>query len=122
MGTIAVRIARALIAVVCSGYEEEGLVYVRVLAEAKGRAMRVVEDDSGEYARQWLGRRGGKAAQANRELPQEIWTDLSASAHVDVASVIRLGLERHVGGLATAKRKDRVRSVDAAVSRSGGCN
>ncbi len=77
----------------CSGYEEEAFVYLRILAEAKGRAMQVVQDDSGEYARQWLGGKGGKPAKANPELPQEIWTGLSASAHVDVASILRSGLE-----------------------------
>lgn len=64
MGGLAVRAARAGIAVLRVGYEAEVLPYKRMLLELHSRAQRVVDDESGEYARQWLANRAGKPARS----------------------------------------------------------
>ena len=87
MGTLAVRAGRAAIAVLRVGYEAEALPYKRVLMELHSRAQRVVDDHSGEYARQWLANRAGKPARSLRDVPDGLWDVLSNSSHADARAV-----------------------------------
>jgi hypothetical protein len=58
LGVIAMRTARALRSVVGVGYEPEAHGLKRRLSEAHSRVGAVVDDTSGEHARQWLTGRG----------------------------------------------------------------
>lgn len=87
MGVLAVRAARAAIAVLRVGYEAEVLPYKRMLLELHSRTQRVVDDESGEYARQWLTNRAGKPARSLRDVPDGLWDLLSNSSHADARAV-----------------------------------
>jgi hypothetical protein len=87
IGVLAVRAARAAIAVLRVGYEAEVLAYKRMLLELHSRAQRVVGDESGEYARQWLANRAGKPARSLRDVPDRLWDVLSNSSHADPRAV-----------------------------------
>lgn len=86
-GVLAIRAARAGIAVLRVGYEAEVLPYKRMLMELHSRAQRVVDDESGEYARQWLANRAGKPARSLRDVPERLWDVLSYSSHADARAV-----------------------------------
>jgi len=87
MGVLAVRAARAAIAVLRVGYEAEVLPYKRMLLELHSRAQRVADDHSGEYARQWLANRAGTPARSLREVPDGLWDVLSNASHADARAV-----------------------------------
>ena len=87
VGLLAVRIARAAMAVMVNGYEPETLTYKRTLLELHSRARRIVDDQSGEYARQWLKGRAGKPAGNLRDVPSGMWETLSHSSHADYRAV-----------------------------------
>ncbi len=87
MGVLAVRAARAGIAVLRVGYETEVIPYKRMLLELHSRTQRVVDDESGEYARQWLANRAGKPARSLRDVPDGLWDVLSNSSHADARAV-----------------------------------
>jgi hypothetical protein len=88
LGVLAVRITRAAMAVIGSGYEQEAMTYKRALMEAHSRVQRVVADDSGSYAREWLRGRAGKPAKAVGGFsPDDLWTLLSHSSHADHRAV-----------------------------------
>lgn len=87
MGVLAVRTARAAMAVMERGYEPETLTYKRMLFELHSRAQRVLADGSGEYARQWLKGRAGKPAGSLREAPSGLWETFSHSSHADYRAV-----------------------------------
>jgi hypothetical protein len=87
MGVLAVRAARAAMAVIVVGYEPEAMTYKRLLLELHSRAQRVADDKSGEYARQWLAGRAGKPASHLRDVPPGMWETLSHSTHADYRAV-----------------------------------
>ena len=84
LGVIAVRTTRAAMAVIASGYEAETMGYKRTLMEVQSRAQRVVQDESGGYAQQWLKARAGKPAKAvGGFAPEDFFDMLSQSSHAD---------------------------------------
>jgi hypothetical protein len=88
LGVLAVRITRAAMAVIASGYEQEAMTYKRALMEVHSRAQRVVADQSGSYAREWLRGRAGKPAKAvGAYSPEDLWEMLSHSSHADHRAV-----------------------------------
>jgi hypothetical protein len=88
LGVLAVRQTRAAMAVVAHGYESEVMGYKRTLMEAHSRVQRVVGDDSGSYAREWLRGRAGKPSKAvGGYSPEDLWAMLSHSSHADHRAV-----------------------------------
>jgi hypothetical protein len=84
LGVIAVRTTRAAMAVIASGYEAETMGFKRTLMEVHSRVQHVVNDKSGEYARQWLQARAGKPAKAvGAFAPENLFDMLSHSSHAD---------------------------------------
>jgi hypothetical protein len=84
LGVIALRATRAGMVVTAAGYEPEALVFKRTLLDAHSRARRVIEDQSGQYARQWLQGQAGKPARAvSKWSPGGFWEMLSHSSHAD---------------------------------------
>jgi hypothetical protein len=84
LGVIAVRTTRAAMAVIACGYEAETMGFKRTLMEVQSRGERVVNDESGEYARQWLQARAGKPARAvSGFAPDDLFEMLSHSSHAD---------------------------------------
>jgi hypothetical protein len=83
LSVLAVRVARALATVVCTGYVLEAHPLKRRLSEAHARLNAVMDDDSGEYARKWL---ADKAPRGLRDLAraygnQDLFDLYSESAH-----------------------------------------
>lgn len=79
----ALRVAMNTIAI---GYDDQAVGKVRLIFEAHARAERVLKDQSGEYAREWLeGRTGGSGA---RLVGQEFWETLSGPPHVTVRGTL----------------------------------
>lgn len=75
-------------ATIAAGYEPEANGFKRTLTDAHSRACRIVADDSGEYARQWLAGRAGKPAAAVAPwAPDGLWEMLSHSSHADHRAV-----------------------------------
>jgi hypothetical protein len=88
IGTLALRTTRAAIAVVALGYGPEAMAYKRIVLELHTRALRVVNDHSGQYARQWLEGRAGKPSKAvSGHAPSDLWANLSFSSHADYRQV-----------------------------------
>jgi hypothetical protein len=83
IAVIALRALRAAAWLIRVGYEPEALTFKRTLSEALSRARRVHDDQSGEYARQWLQGRAGKPQKALLDYPEGLWELLSHAAHVD---------------------------------------
>jgi hypothetical protein len=60
------------------------MTFKRTLTEAHSRVRLVLQDASGEYARQWLQGRAGKPAKAVGAFsPDDFWAMLSHSSHAD---------------------------------------
>jgi hypothetical protein len=88
LGLLGVRTTRAAMAVVAAGYEAESMTYKRALMEVHSRARRVVDDESGSYAKEWLRGRAGKPAKAVGGFsPDDLWDMLSNSSHADHRAV-----------------------------------
>jgi len=88
LGVLAVRTTRAAMAVIACGYEAETLGHKRTLMEVHSRAQGVVDDASGEYARQWLQARAGKPAKSvSGFAPDDFFAMLSHSSHADHRAV-----------------------------------
>lgn len=88
LGVLAVRITRAAMTVIASGYEQEAMTYKRALMEVHSRVQRVLADESGSYAREWLRGRAGKPARAVGGFsPDDLWEMLSHSSHADHRAV-----------------------------------
>lgn len=83
--TLGLRTARAAILVIASGYEPEAHGLKRRLTEIHTRAQAIVDDTSGQHARQWLEGKGpstpGKVAAKYGTV--ELWDTYSASTHAD---------------------------------------
>jgi hypothetical protein len=91
LGVMAHRATRAAMALVASGYEPETLGLKRLLTEAHSRMKAIVEDESGEHARQWL---VGPAPSTPHRLvakhaDRETFDLYSNSAHADAEGVKR---------------------------------
>ena len=85
---IGVRTARALILLVRSGWEPEAHALKRRLSEVVWRARSVLDDHSGEAARQWLDGRGRSAAKLARDYGGDRpWNLFSSGAHADARSL-----------------------------------
>jgi len=87
IGLLTLRALRCESLLIRSGYEPEALVFKRVLSEASGRAVKVAEDSSGEYARAWLRGEGGGAGKVLRQLPGNLAAGYSSTAHVGYKAV-----------------------------------
>jgi hypothetical protein len=86
MAVIAFRAARAAISVLRVGYEDQAVVYVRLIDELHNRGQKIRQDQSGHYARQWLdGRSLGKGAKL---AGQQFWEMLSGPAHANARAVL----------------------------------
>lgn len=79
MGVQSFRALRAALGIIASGYDDQAVGDVRLISELHGRARKVFEDESGEYARQWIdGRTGGSGAKV---VGQDLWEVLSGPPH-----------------------------------------
>lgn len=87
IGLLTLRALRCESLLIRSGYESEALVFKRILSEASGRAVKVAEDSSGEYARGWLGGEGGGAGKVLAQLPGNLAAGYSSTAHVGYKAV-----------------------------------
>jgi hypothetical protein len=86
MSVLGFRAMRAAIAATCSGYGDQAVAQVRVIIELHARARKAIEDESGEYPRQWLAdRAGGSGA---RLIGQDFWEFLSGPPHGTVRAVL----------------------------------
>jgi hypothetical protein len=86
MAIIAFRALRAAMQALRSGYEDQAVGYQRLVDELHNRAQRLVKDESGEYARQWLEGRGlGKGAKL---AGQDFWEFLSGPVHANARAVL----------------------------------
>jgi hypothetical protein len=81
---VGLRGARSAALLIRAGYAAEGLAAVRRLFEAAGHAQRVAEDESGQYAENWLTAQGKaakpRAAFGARE-DASMWNLMSGQAH-----------------------------------------
>lgn len=88
LGLIAVRTTRAAMAVLSVGYEAESMSYKRTLWEVHARIQRVLADESGSYAREWL---SGRARSPTRAIDDPtllpMYQMLSHSSHADFRAV-----------------------------------
>jgi hypothetical protein len=85
MAIIALRAMRAAMQALRSGYEDQAVGYQRLIDELHNRAKKVLEDNSGEYARQWLLGRGlGKGAKL---AGRDFWDLLSGPVHANARAV-----------------------------------
>src|SRR3954464_11476345 len=122
LGVITLRTVRAAMAVLSVGYEAEIMGYVRTLAEARGRALKVTADRSGSYARQWLNRPGPgpPAGPVVDVLPKGLWDDLSHASHADPRAIENLGaIFRGDGVLNVAPERDVDRSNSSVAMLAG---
>jgi hypothetical protein len=79
----ALRVAMNTIAI---GYEDQAVGKARLIFEVHARAEKVLKDQTGEYAREWLeGRRGGSGA---RLVGQQFWETLSGPPHATVRGTL----------------------------------
>jgi hypothetical protein len=85
MAIIATRAVRACIAVMRVGYQEQAAGYARLLSELLGAAEKVVDDQSGEYAQQWL---EGKTKTGANLAGQQLYGLLSGPAHASVKGIL----------------------------------
>lgn len=86
MAIIALRALRAAMQALRTGYEDQAVGYQRLIDELHNRAQRLVKDESGEYARQWLKGRGlGKGA---RLAGQDFWEFMSGPVHANARAVL----------------------------------
>jgi hypothetical protein len=91
LGVMAHRATRAAMALAATGYEPETLGLKRLLTEAHSRMKAILEDDSGEHARQWL---VGPAPSTPHRLvakhaDREMFDLYSRSAHADAEGIKR---------------------------------
>jgi hypothetical protein len=85
MAIIALRAMRAAMQALRSGYEDQAVGYQRLIDELHNRAKKVLEDSSGEYARQWLLGRGlGKGAKL---AGRDFWDLLSGPVHANARAI-----------------------------------
>ena len=87
---LAVRSAGAVLALVGAGYEPEAAGPLRRIIEAVLRIRAVIDDPSGEHAKQWLsGRPQGKVERlAQRYAREEELRNLSVHAHADTRALL----------------------------------
>lgn len=80
------RAARAAMAVIGRGYEDQAIGHARLIDELHNRAQKVREDSSGEYARQWL---QGKPPGSGAKLAgQDFWELISGPVHADPRGIL----------------------------------
>jgi hypothetical protein len=86
MGVIAFRAGRAAASVLATGYEEQAVGYQRLIDEIHGRARRLMEDSSGEYAKKWL---AGRSLEKGAKLAgRDFWEFMSGPVHANVRAVL----------------------------------
>lgn len=79
----ALRVAMNTIAI---GYDDQAVGKVRLIFEVHARAEKTLNDQTGEYAREWLaGRSGGSGA---RLVGQQFWETLSGPPHATVRGTL----------------------------------
>lgn len=123
LGVLAVRQTRAAMAVVANGYEAEVMGFKRTLMEVHSRVQRVVKDESGSYAREWLRGRAGKPSKAvGGYSPEDLWAMLSHSSHADHRAVENfLAISQPDGStklLTTPERRPEVSDATLAIFAS----
>jgi hypothetical protein len=90
LGAMALRSTRTAALTIRAGYGPEALADLRRLIEAAGHAQCVLDDTSGQYAENWL-RRRGKAGKPRIAFGPDsaddlIWKLMSDQSHADFAS------------------------------------
>jgi hypothetical protein len=86
MAIIALRALRATMQALRTGYEDQAIGYQRLIDELHNRSQKLAEDESGEYARQWLQGRGlGKGAKL---AGQDFWEFMSGPVHANARAVL----------------------------------
>ena len=89
LGVMGLRAARATTAVIAAGYESEAFGLKRLLTEIHSRTKAIIEDPSGQHARDWLvGPSPGTPRKlVTKHADQEMFDMYSASAHADAQGV-----------------------------------
>lgn len=111
LGVMAHRAVRAAMALIAVGYEPEALGLKRLLTEIHARVKTIIEDSSGQHAREWL---EGRPPSTPRKLvakhgDSEVWKLYSESAHADAAAVkswlLQRGADREWGIIGSPERR-----------------
>lgn len=102
LGATALRAARSAALQVRAGYGPEGFATLRRVVEAAGHAVKIAADDTGQYAYNWLTRRGAassprRAFGSERE-QQDLWTGMSGLVHVNFADFTNMVSELDAEG------------------------
>jgi hypothetical protein len=88
LGVMTLREARAVLALLDSGYEAESTPHLRTITEAASRAQSVERDPSGTYARSWLEGKAGKPSTAFAKIDaNDLWKVMSHQSHADHRAV-----------------------------------
>ncbi|CAA9540841.1 MAG: hypothetical protein AVDCRST_MAG91-3843 [uncultured Sphingomonadaceae bacterium] len=96
MAVLGLRTARACMLVVAHGYWVESHGLKRRLSEAHARLQAIVDDETGQYARQWLeGPPPGEAKAVHKYGDRDTWGLYSWGAHADARSVHSWLSEEH---------------------------
>lgn len=102
LGATGLRACRAAALQVRAGYGAEGFATLRRLVEAAGHAVNVAADDTGQYAANWLARRGDasspRKAFGNEPEQQDMWKSMSGLVHVNFANFTNMASEFDDGG------------------------
>jgi len=80
------RALRVALLAITSGYDDQAMGQVRLIAELLARAHKVYGDKSGEYARQWLS--GHVGGSSSKLLGQDFWELLSGPPHANAHAVL----------------------------------
>jgi len=97
LGAIALRATRTVAIVVRAGYGAEGFGNLRRVVEAAGHAVKVAEDESGQYATNWLARRGNarspRRAFGTEAEQRDVWNAMSGLVHANFADFANMSSE-----------------------------
>lgn len=97
LAALGLRATRTVAIVVRAGYGAEGFGNLRRVVEAAGHAVKVAKDESGEYAANWLIRRGNASSPSRAfgtEAEQrDIWKAMSGLVHANFADFANMSSE-----------------------------
>lgn len=90
LAAMALRLSRTIAMTVRCGYSAEALSGMRRLAEAAGHAQKAAEDDSGQYAANWLNGLGRadkpRSAFGADPTTEAVWKLMSGQSHAEFAA------------------------------------
>jgi hypothetical protein len=120
MAIIAFRAMRAAMHVLSAGYEEQAIGFERLIDELFKRAQKVREDESGEYARQWL--EGHGPGTPTKLVGQGLYETLSGPVHAAARGVFDwIAISREDGSTAVVVGPERrPESANATLSYMAG--